>query len=165
MAKLHILKNSENEAVVKIYTDNSSGEVIDLSLENDLTTSKQVYVAGTVSNGADETTNGEYATYDGSHATITGVWWGAKDGKRVDVERIISTGPDVLHNHFYFIGAGYHDYKSAGFADRIYANKDIRVTFAGGEGFIILRLTKAGWNPKVETATFSIYDDTTAVGS
>lgn len=165
MAKLHILKNSENEAVVKIYTDNSSGEVIDLSLENDLTTSKQVYVAGTVSNGADESTNGEYATYDGSHATITGVWWGAKDGKRVDVERIISTGPDVLHNHFYFIGAGYHDYKSAGFADRIYANKDIRVTFAGGEGFIILRLTKAGWNPKVETAQFSIYDDTTAVGS
>lgn len=165
MAKLHILKNSENEAVVKIYTDNSSGEVIDLSLENDLTTSKQVYVAGTVSNGADESANGEYATYDGSHATITGVWWGAKDGKRVDVERIISTGPDVLHNHFYFIGAGYHDYKSAGFADRIYANKDIRVTFAGGEGFIILRLTKAGWNPKVETAQFSIYDDTTAVGS
>ena len=165
MAKLHILKNSENEAVVKVYTDSSSGEVIDISLENDLTTSKQVYVAGTVSNGVDETVDGGYATYDGSHAIITGVWWGAKDGKRVDIERIISTGPDVLHNHFYFIGAGYHDYKSAGFADRIYANKDLRVTFAGGEGFCILRLTKAGWNPKVETATFSIYDDTSVVGS
>ena len=163
MSKLHILKNSENEAVVKVYTDNSSGEVIDISLENDLTTSKQVYVAGT--SDIDELATGGFATYTGSHAIITGVWWGAKDGKRVDIERILSTGPDVLHNHFYFIGAGYHDYKSAGFADRIYANKDLRVTFAGGEGFCILRLTKAGWKPKVETATFSIYDDTTAVGS
>ena len=165
MAKLHILKNSETEAVVKIYTDNSSGEVIDISLENDLTTDKQVYVAGTVNNGVDETVDGGYATYDGSHAIITGVWWGAKDGKRVDIERIISTGPDVLHNHFYFIGAGYHDYKSAGFADRIYANKDLRVTFAGGEGFAIIRLSKRGWDPKIETATFSIYDDTSVVGS
>ena len=163
MAKLHILKNSENEAVVKVYTDNSSGEVIDISLENDLTTDKQVYVAGT--SDIDELTTGGFATYTGSHAIITGVWWGAKDGKRVDIERLISTGPDVLHNHFYFIGAGYHDYKSAGFADRIYANKDLRVTFAGGEGFCILRLTKAGWNPKIETATFGIYDDQSAVGS
>jgi len=163
MSKLHILKNSENEAVVKVYTDNSSGEVIDISLENDLTTSKQEYVAGT--SDIDELATGGFATYTGSHAIITGVWWGAKDGKRVDIERIVSTGPDVLHNHFYFIGAGYHDYKSAGFADRIYANKDLRVTFAGGEGFCILRLTKAGWLPKVETATYSIYDDPTAVGS
>ena len=165
MAKKHILKNSAQEAVIKVYTDNSSGEVIDISLENDLTSADQVYVAGTVSNGVDESADGSYATYDGSHAIITGIWWGAKDGKRVDIERIISTGPDVLHNHFYFIGAGYHDYKSAGFADRIYANKDLRVTFAGGEGFCILRLSKAGWNTKVEPATFGAYDDETAVGS
>jgi len=165
MAKKHILKNSAQEAVIKVYTDNSSGEVIDISLENDLTSADQVYVAGTVSNGVDESADGSFATYDGSHAIITGIWWGAKDGKRVDIERIISTGPDVLHNHFYFIGAGYHDYKSAGFADRIYANKDLRVTFAGGEGFCILRLSKAGWNTKVEPATFGAYDDETAVGS
>src|SRR6056300_801376 len=163
MAKLHILKNSAQEAVVKVYTDNSSGEVIDISLENDLTSADQVYVAGT--SDIDELATGGFATYTGSHAIIAGVWWGAKDGKRVDIERIISTGPDVLHNHFYFIGAGYHDYKSAGFADRIYANKDIRVTFAGGEGFCILRLTKAGWTTKVEPATFGAYDDETAVGS
>ena len=165
MAKKHILKNSAQEAVIKVYTDSSSGEVIDISLENDLTSADQVYVTGTVNNSVDESVDGGYATYDGSHAIITGVWWGAKDGKRVDIERIISTGPDVLHNHFYFIGAGYHDYKSAGFADRIYANKDLRVTFAGGEGFCILRLSKHGWNPKVETATFGAYDDETAVGS
>ena len=163
MSKIHILKNSENEAIVKVYTDSSSGEVIDISLENDLTTSKQEYVAGT--SDIDELATGGFATYTGSHAIITGIWWGAKDGKRVDIERIVSTGPDVLHNHFYFIGAGYHDYKSAGFADRIYANKDLRVTFAGGEGFCILRLSKHGWNPKVETATFGAYDDETAVGS
>jgi len=161
--KLHILKNTEVEAVVKCYTDLSAGEEIDISLENDLTTSTQVYVPGVAD--IDETATGDFATYTGSHAIITGIWWGAKDGKRVDIQRIINpTGP-VLHNHFYFIGAGFHDYKSAGFADRIYANKDLRVSFAGGEGFVILRLTKAGWNPKVETAQFSIYDDTTAVGS
>lgn len=165
MAKLHILKNSAQEAVVKVYTDSSSGEVIDISLEDDLTASNQEYVTGTVNNGVNESVDGGFATYDGSHAIITGIWWGAKDGKRVDVQRIESTGPDVLHNHFYFIGAGFHDYKSAGFADRIYANKDIRVTFAGGEGFCILRLSKHGWNPKIETAEFGIYDDETAVGS
>jgi len=165
MANLHILKNSETEAVVKVYTDLSAGQVIDISLENDLTTATQTYVAGSVTNGVNETTSGGFATYSGSHATITGIWWGAKDGKRVDIQRIINpTGP-VLHNHFYFIGAGYHDYKASGFADRIYATKDIRVTFAGGEGFCILRLTKSGWTSKIETATYGIYDDQTAVGS
>ena len=164
MAKLHILKNSENEAVVKVYTDNSSGEVIDISLENDLTTDKQVYVAGAVSNGADETV-GEFATYSGSHVSVTGIWWGAKDGKEVNVQRIVTADPLALHGYTYLIGAGYHDYKSAGFADRIYAHKDIRVSFVSGQGFCILRLTKQGWAPKVETATFSIYDDTSAVGS
>jgi len=163
MANLHILKNSETEAVVKVYTDLSAGQVIDISLQNDLTTATQTYVAGT--SDIDETSTGGYAVYTGSHATITGVWWGAKDGKRVDIQRIINpTGP-VLHNHFYFIGAGYHDYKASGFADRIYATKDIRVTFAGGEGFCILRLTKSGWTSKIETATYGIYDDQTAVGS
>lgn len=163
MAKLHLLKNTETEAVVKVYTDNSAGEIINISLENDLTKSTQVYVAGTAD--VDEQATGDFANYTGSHAIITGIWWGAKDGKRVDIERIIDTVGPTYHNHYYLIGAGYYDFKAHGFADRIYAHKDIAVKFQGGEGHCILRLTKAGWQNKVETAQFSVYDDVNAVGS
>lgn len=163
MAKLHILKNTETEAVVKVYTDNSAGETINISLENDLTKSTQEYVTGVAN--IDEQTNGDFATYTGSHAIITGIWWGAKDGKRVDIERITDPVGPVYHNHYYLIGAGYYDFKASGFADRIYAHKDIAVKFQGGEGHCILRLTKQGWANKVETAQFSIYDDVNTVGS
>ena len=163
MSGLHILKNTETEAVVKIYTTNSSGAVEDISLENDLTTAAQVYVPGAAS--INELTDGSFANYTGSHVTITGIWWGAKAGKQIDISRIISTGPDVLHNHYYLLDAGFFDYKQAGFADRIYAHKDLRVQFLSGEGFVILRLTKQGWTPKIETAYFGPYDDETAVGS
>ena len=161
MSNKHILKHSETEVILKVYTTNSSGEDVDISLQNDLTKSTQEYVAGSAD--IDETTNGDYAQYTGSHVVITGIWWGAKSGKQIDIMRIV--GPSSLHNHYYLINGGTLDYRASGFADRIYAHKDIRVSFVGGEGFVILRLTKQGWNPKVETATFSIYDDTSAVGS
>ena len=161
--KLHILKNTNEEAVVKVYTDESSGEVIDISLEDHLTLPNQEYIPGVAD--INEATTGDFATYTGSHAIITGIWWGAKDGKRVDIERIVDPVGPVLHNHYYFVGAGYHDYKSAGFADRIYANGDIRVTFAGGEGFCILRLSKHGWANKVQPEKYSIYDDETTSAS
>jgi len=163
MAKLHILKNTESEAVVKVYTDNSSGETINISLQNDLTKATQEYVAGSAD--IDEATAGGFATYTGSHVIITGIWWGAKDGKRVDIERIMDPVGPTYHNHYYLIGAGYYDFKAHGFADRIYAHKDIAVKFQGGEGHCILRLTKAGWNTKIETGIFGAYDDETAVGS
>lgn len=159
----HILKLSHNEAVVKVYTTLSAGENIDISLQNDLTLPNEVYVAGT--SDIDEAANGGFAHYTGSHAIITGIWWGAKDGKQVDITRIVNpTGP-VLHNHYYFIGAGHYDYKSEGMADRIYAHKDIRVSFIGGEGHCIIRLSKMGWNSKIELPQFSVYDDPNAVGS
>ena len=43
MSKIHVLKNSETEAVVKIYTTEPSGESIDLSLQTWLTSSKQTF--------------------------------------------------------------------------------------------------------------------------
>jgi hypothetical protein len=161
MSKIHVLKNSEAEAVLKVYTDQGSGEVIDISLEDWLTTDKQEYVAG--SHTGDESV-GEFGVYTGSHATIAGIWWGAKIGKQINVQRIVSADPEVLHDYAYFTNSGFHDYMSAGFVNRIYADKDIRVEF-DGRGFVILKLKKHGWKPKVETATFGIYDDTSAVGS
>lgn len=159
MATKHILKNTETEAVVKCYVTDSAGGTVDISLENYLTKSTQVYVAPT--SVPDESTDG-FFEYTGSHVFITGIWWGLKKDKQLDLTRIINpTGP-VLHSHYYLINAGSYDYTS--FADRIYANKDIRLIF-DGPGHCIIRLRKAGWVPKVEDATFGSYDDPTQVGS
>lgn len=157
----HILKLTHNEAFVKCYTTLSAGEDINISLQNDLTLPTEVYVPGSAD--IDEATTGSFANFSGSHVFITGIWWGAKDGKRVDVTRVVSEG--VHHNHYYLIGAGHYNFKQEGVADRIYAHSDLRVSFIGGEGHCILRLSKMGWNSKIELPQFSVYDDPNAVGS
>jgi hypothetical protein len=160
MSKIHILKNTETEAVVKFYTMESAGETLDLSLETWLTKPTQVYVAGA---GDSPETDGHFAEYTGSHVFITGIWWGLKKDKQLDIQRIIAA-PDTVHSHYYFIGAGQYEFDHHGFADRIYATKDLRLVF-DGPGHCILKFRKMGWQSKVETAQFSIYDNTTAVGS
>lgn len=161
MSKIHILKNSETEAVVKFYTTEPSGETIDFSLETWLTTSKQVYVAG--ANDSAET-DGHFAQYTGSHVFITGIWWGLKKDKQLDITRIIDPVAPTLHSHYYLINGGQYEFDHHGFADRIYAHKDFRLTF-DGPGHCILKLRKLGWNPKVETANFGPYDNESVVGS
>ena len=160
MSKIHILKNTETEAVVKFYTTESAGETLDLSLETWLTKPTQVYVPGV---GDSAETDGHFAEYTGSHVFITGIWWGLKKDKQLDIQRII-TAPSTVHSHYYLINAGQYEFDHHGFADRIYADKDLRLVF-DGPGHCILKLRKMGWQSKVETAQFSIYDNTTAVGS
>ncbi len=161
MSKIHILKNSETEAVVKVYTTEPSGESIDINLETWLTTPKQVYVAG--ANDSAET-DGHFAQYTGSHVFITGIWWGLKKDKQLDITRIIDAVTPTLHSHYYLINGGQYEFDHHGFADRIYAHKDFRLTF-DGPGHCILKLRKIGWLPKVETANFGIYDNESVVGS
>ena len=158
MSKIHILKNTETEAVVKIYTTEPSGESIDIDLETWLTTSKQVYVAG--ANDSAET-DGHFAQYTGSHVFITGIWWGLKKDKQLDLTRIVN---GAVHSHYYLINTGQYEFDHHGFADRIYANQDIRLIF-DGPGHCILKLRKIGWLPKVETAEFGPYDNQSVVGS
>jgi hypothetical protein len=159
MSTKHILKNTETEIVFKCYITESAGGEVDLSVQNDMTKSTQVYVTGT--NDSPET-DGHFASYTGSRVYITGIWWGLKKDKQLDITRIINpTGP-VLHSHYYLINSGFYDYTD--FADRVYANKDIRLIF-DGPGHCIIRLRKEGWNSKVETAQFSVYDNTSVVGS
>ena len=159
MSTKHVIKHTETEILFKCYITDNQGGNIDISLEDDCTKSTQVYVAP--SSVPDESGGGFVDTYSGSHVFITGIWWGCKTNKQLDITRIVNpTGP-VLHGHYYLTGNGFYD---GGFADRVYAQRDIRLIF-DGEGHCIIRLRKAGWNPKVETATFSIYDDPTAVGS
>lgn len=161
MSKKHIIKHSETEIVFKVYATESAGEDIDLSVQNDMTKSTQVYVAP---DSIPDETSGALVQYTGSRVYITGIWWGLKKDKQLDITRILNpTGP-VLHSHYYLLNAGYYDFGHSGIADRVYANKDLRLSF-DGPGHCIIRLRKEGWNPKVETAVFGPYDNQSQVGS
>jgi len=159
MALKHIIKHTETEIVFKCYITESSGGTVDLSVQNEMTKSTQVYVAPT--SVPDETAGG-FFNYTGSRVYITGIWWGLKKDKQLDITRIVNpTGP-VLHGHYYFINTGSYDYRD--FSDLVYANQDIRMIF-DGPGHCIIRLRKEGWTPKVENATYGSYDDPTRVGA
>jgi hypothetical protein len=159
MALKHIIKHTETEIVFKCYQTAGGGGNVDLSLQNDMTKSTQVYVIPT---SVPDETGGGFADYIGSRVYITGLWWGVAANKKLDITRIISTGPDVEHGHYYLINNGFYDFDD--FSDRVYANKDIRLAF-DGPGHCIIRLRKEGWNSKVETAVFGPYDNETVVGS
>ena len=109
-----------------LYTMESAGEVLDLDLSTWLTTPTQVYVAGT--NDAPET-DGHFAQYTGSHVFISGIWWGLKKDKQLDITRVLDNGN--VHSHYYFVNAGQYEFDHHGFADRIYANRNIRLIFDG----------------------------------
>lgn len=159
MALKHVIKHTETEIVFKCYVTDSAGGNVDLSVENDMTKSTQVYVAPT---SVPDETGGGFVNYTGSRVYITGLWWGLKKDKQLDITRIINpTGP-VLHGHYYLLNAGYYDLDD--FYDRVYANKDIRLSF-DGPGHCLIRLRKEGWASKIEDATFGAYDDPTTVGS
>lgn len=160
MARKHILKKTETEVVFKCYVTDANGGSVDISVENDCTKSNtQVYVTPT--SIPDETNDGFY-NYTGSRVYITGIWWGLKKDKQLDITRIIDPANQTLHSHYYLINGGVYDYRD--FTDRIYANRDIRLTF-DGPGHCIIRLRKEGWATKVETAQFGSHDDVTQVGS
>lgn len=160
MALKHVLKKTETEVVFKCYITDSAGGTVDISVQTDCTkTDTQVYIEPT--SIPDESADG-FFNYTGSRVYITGLWWGLKKDKQLDITRIVNpTGP-ILHSHYYLINGGVYDYKD--FADRIYANKDIRLSF-DGPGHCIIRLRKEGWAPKVELAQFGAHDDPTQVGS
>ncbi len=160
MSLKHILKNTDTEIVIKCYITDNAGGTIDISVQNDCTKATQVYV--TPDSIPDET-GGGFVEYTGSRVMITGIWWGLKKDKQLDITRIINGVTPVLHSHYYLIGSGNYDYAGAEFSDRVYANKDIRLVF-DGPGHCILRLRKEGWHPKIETGAFGIYDNTTITG-
>jgi hypothetical protein len=159
MALKHILKHTETEIVLKCYITDNSGGNIDISVQNDCTkTITQAYVTPT---SIPNEINDGFFNYTGSRVYITGLWWGLKKDKQLDITRVIDPVTPTLHGHYYLLGAGSYDYKD--FSDRVYANRDIRLIF-DGPGHCIVRLRKEGWAPKVETAQFSVYDDVTKVG-
>lgn len=158
MANKHILKNTDTEIVLKCYLLDNGGGTIDISVETDCTKSTQVYIAPT---SVPDEQDGSFVEYNGSRVTITGLWWGLKTGKQLDVTRILNPVGPVLHGHYYLSGTGVYQFDD--FSDRVYANKDIRLIF-DGPGHCIIRLRKEGWHPKIETGAFGIYDDVTKTG-
>ena len=159
MAGKHIISHTETEIVLKCYITDASGGTIDLSLQTDMTKSTQSYVAPT---SIPDESSGALVQYTGSRVYITELWWGCKHNKHWDIARILDPAVPTLHNHYYLVNAGYFDY--TGFADRIYANKDIRL-IADGPAHLIIKLRKEGWASKVENATYGAYDDPTRIGA
>lgn len=158
MSLKHVIKHTETEIVFKCYVTASEGGNVTLSLQNDMTKPTQQYVTPT---SVPSETSGALVDYTGSRVYITGLWWGLKANKQLDITRIIDATP-TYHSHYYLLNAGFYDFTN--FSDRVYANKDLYLSF-DGPGHCIIRLRKEGWASKVETATFSIYDNINAVGS
>ncbi len=145
MASKHILKLTEGEAILKCYITSSSGGVIDINLETDLTRANEVYSAGV------------------SKVGIRSIFWGTKNNKQIDITRVV-TPPNNVHGHYYFVDTGVHDFSGFGFLDNLYADKDIRIS-SDGECHVIMVLIKSGWQNKIEPWKFGSYDDPNVVGS
>ena len=121
MASIHYLKRTKDEAVVKIYETDSSGNTVELDIAN------------LISDGQ---------TFDANAAivTIKEIFWGVKHNHFIDIsrkDRVDST----VHGHYYLVNAGSYDYD--GFVDNVYSNTNIQVNL-DGPGHVILKLNKTG---------------------
>ena len=117
MANRHYIKLSHNEPVVKIYSTESAGEIVDVAL-SDLAIPDETFDANT------------------AIVTIKEIFWGAKKDKQIDLTRWDGV---ESHGHYYLLGSGYYTY--TGFVDNLYSNSDIRVDI-DGPGHVLLKLTK-----------------------
>ena len=122
MSEIHYLKRSHNEAVIKVYVTDSSGDTVDIAIA-DLIAAGETFDAGTAS------------------VTIKEIYWGCKHNKHIDISRWDGAN---AHGHYYLVNAGSHEY--TGFVDNVYADRDIRIV-GDGPFHCIIKLTKeAGYN-------------------
>ena len=133
-----VLKLHQQEAVVKVAGTAASATI---DLDVDLLPSSQTV-------GTPEVSIVGYHINAMSGATVTVT--------RNSVNVLTIPGPNVDTVQF----------NNMGFSDDIENDQDISVTIAGAEAqlYLILRKT-AGYNNKIETATYGAHDDEAAVGS
>jgi hypothetical protein len=137
-----ILKMTETETVVKV---SGNGGTSTIDLQTDLV-------------DVNQTTSGATQT-----VTITGVRWSGETSNTVLIDRNsvrILTLPTEQADYIAFDGQELPP-------ENTQATQDITVAQTGS-GYIevYLKLRKvSGYAPKVETAEFSVYDDTATVGS
>lgn len=135
-----VLKNTHNEAVVKIA---GTAAAATIDLQTDILHANQALDGGT------QTVN------------IVGAQWVGLAGSTITITRNgvnVITAPGEQPTNMMFEGEGY--------VDTIGNTSDIVVTIAGAEAQLYLTLRKvSGYATKIETAQFSVYDNTTLVGS
>jgi hypothetical protein len=119
MAEIHYLKRDKNEAVVKVYSSEASGEIVDIALST-LIAPGETYTAGD------------------ANVTLKEIFWGVKPNKHIDVNRWDGV---ASHGHYYLVGASEHTF--VGFVDNAYSEADIRL-IGDGEFHCILKLNKTG---------------------
>lgn len=125
MGAIHVLKNTTQETVLKIYSTSASGEVIDIAPDSVKVANVSQRFVGTQ-----------------SELHIKEIYWGAKKDKQIDISRIDDPVANTVHGHYYFTNSGHVDYN--GFTDRVYANSSIRID-ADGPFHVILKLHKNGY--------------------
>ncbi len=125
MALKHIIKLTNEEAILKCYVVDSSGGNVEISLADDLSAP------------------GETFSNTNVKVTISEIYWGLKVGKQLDITRVITAANNEVHGHYYLVNAGSYNFQ--GFVDNVYPEKDIRLVF-DGPGHCILKLRKtSGW--------------------
>jgi hypothetical protein len=125
MANVHVLKNTHNECVLKIYSTSSSGQTITANLNSS-------YIM----------LDNEQFVGDKTEVTIREIFWGTKHNKHIDVTRLLDHAANTEHGHYYFVNSGSHDF--TGFVDNVYANADIRIV-SDGPFHMIIKLGKSGY--------------------
>lgn len=125
MPAVHVLKNTENEVVLKCYKTEPNGGTIQIELDD-----PEIKLAN------------ETFVQDQSLVTIREIYWGTRHNKFVDVTRVDDASANTVHGHYYFSGAGSHNY--IGFVDNSYANGAIRL-IGDGPYHVILKLGKSGY--------------------
>lgn len=125
MALVHVLKNTENEVVLKCYRTDANGGTIQIELDDpEIKLANETYVQNQ------------------SLVTIREIYWGTKQNKHVDVTRVNDASANTVHGHYYFLGAGSYNY--TGFVDDTYANGAIRIV-GDGPFHVLLKLGKSGY--------------------
>jgi len=127
MANVHVMKKTESEVVLKIYSTESAGQTIQVELDSDyIKKDNETFV------GAE------------SEVTIREMFWGCKKDKQVDLTRVNDPVANTVHGHYYLTNSG--SYNFDGFVDNVYANGAIRV-IADGPFHMILKLGKSMYQP------------------
>ena len=125
MAEVHVLKNTENEVVLKCYKTDSNGGTIQIELDGQyIKLDSETYVQNQ------------------SLVTIKELYWGVRVGKFVDVKRVDNAAANTVHGHYHLNNTG--NYVFSGFVDNTYANGAIRLV-GDGAYHVLLRLGKSGY--------------------
>ena len=101
MANIHVLKNTHNECVLKIYSTASAGQTLSANLNSS-------YIQL------------DNEQFDGSktEVTIREIFWGAKKDKQIDLTRVVNHASNTVHSHYYLLNSGHYDF--TGFVDNVY---------------------------------------------